>query len=133
MSPVCEMLENGSCAAIIDAETYGEADEPGRPVFTIAPPSGPPANPPGAKRCFIFSMLSIAADPLPPPLPGTSLRTWRGQWSNCWVPPKYRVVHGQSGCTLSFVDIKTKVPSQYTHIMQNQILNLMSTKHSIQT
>ena len=46
VSPVCEMDENGSCAAIIDADTYGEADaeEPGRPSPT-APPSGPPANP----------------------------------------------------------------------------------------
>ena len=45
--PVCERAENGSCAAIIDAETpYGEAeaDEPGRPG-PAAPPSGPPANP----------------------------------------------------------------------------------------
>ena len=46
-APVCERAENGSCAAIIDAETpYGEAeaDEPGRPG-PAAPPSGPPANP----------------------------------------------------------------------------------------
>ena len=46
--PVCERAENGSCAAIIDAETpYGSeeaADEPGRPG-PAAPPSGPPANP----------------------------------------------------------------------------------------
>ena len=26
--PVCEMVENGSCAAISDDDTYGDAEEP---------------------------------------------------------------------------------------------------------
>ena len=42
---------------------------------------------------------------------------------------------GPSGCTLPFVEIKTKVPSQYSLLtpkVQNATLNLMSTKCSVQ-
>ena len=38
---------------------------------------------------------------------------------------------GLSGCTLPFVDMKTKLPSQFTPLYINQTLNLMSTKCSV--
>ena len=37
----------------------------------------------------------------------------------------------KSNCTLPFLDIKTKVPSQYSLLILNATLNLMSTKHSV--
>ena len=76
MSPVCEMVEKGSCAAIIDADMYGEAEveEPGRPTPT-APPSGPPANPENRGGKYINFMRHVSVFCL-------HKFCWTHQWTN---------------------------------------------------